>query len=286
MHADDLAEVLRSVRTFVRSAVVPLEERIDARTRSRRRSSRQCKSMGLYGFAIPEEYGGLGLSLPEEARLVVRARLDHAGAALAVRHQQRHRRPRADQGRHRRSRRSPGCRGSPRGEVTASFGLTEADAGSDPSGLATTATPRRRPTGCSTAPNASSPTPPSPTSSWSSPAPTPTPSATAASRRSWCRPGTPGALVGPKDHKMGQFGAWTADVHLDDVRVPAEALVGGDGRRRPRLPIAAKCLAHGRAHIAALCVGMAARLVHESVEYAQAREQGGSPSRRSSWYRV
>lgn len=40
--------------------------------------------------------------------------------------------------------------------------------------------------------------------------------------------GTPGLTVAPKDHKMGQFGAWTADVYFDDVRVPASALVGGD----------------------------------------------------------
>ena len=41
--------------------------------------------------------------------------------------------------------------------------------------------------------------------------------------------------------------------------------------------IAAKCLAHGRAHIAAICVGMAGRLVHESVEFARTRMQGGRP---------
>jgi acyl-CoA dehydrogenase len=89
--------------------------------------------------------------------------------------------------------------------------------------------------------------------------------------------GTKGLSIGPKDHKMGQFGAWTADVYLDDVRVPAEGLVGGaDGVDRG-FQTAAKCLSHGRAHIAALCVGMAGRLVHESVEFARTREQGGRP---------
>jgi acyl-CoA dehydrogenase len=38
-----------------------------------------------------------------------------------------------------------------------------------------------------------------------------------------------------------------------------------------------KCLAHGRIHIAALCVGMAERLVDESVEYARNRKQSGRP---------
>jgi acyl-CoA dehydrogenase len=40
---------------------------------------------------------------------------------------------------------------------------------------------------------------------------------------------------------------------------------------------AMRCLAHGRAHIAAMCVGMAERLVDESVEFAKTREQGGQP---------
>jgi acyl-CoA dehydrogenase len=88
---------------------------------------------------------------------------------------------------------------------------------------------------------------------------------------------TPGLSVGPKDHKMGQFGAWTADVYLDDVRVPTEALVGGEGGIDRGFITAMRCLAHGRVHIAALCVGMAQRLVDESVAFARAREQGGHP---------
>jgi len=89
--------------------------------------------------------------------------------------------------------------------------------------------------------------------------------------------GTPGLSIGPRDHKMGQLGAWTADVYLDDVRVPAAALVGGDDGVDQGFVTATRCLAHGRAHIAALCVGMADRLVHESVEFAKTREQGGRP---------
>ena len=88
---------------------------------------------------------------------------------------------------------------------------------------------------------------------------------------------TPGLSISPKDAKMGQAGAWTADVHLDDVRVPGEAVVGGEAGIHNGFRIAARCLAHGRVHIAALCVGMADRLVHETVEYARTREQGGRP---------
>ncbi|UMG91290.1 acyl-CoA dehydrogenase [Nocardioides sp. TF02-7] len=76
---------------------------------------------------------------------------------------------------------------------------------------------------------------------------------------------------------MGQFGAWTADVNLDAIRVPAAALVGGDAGVGRGHATAMRCLAHGRVHIAALCVGLAQRLVDETVDYARTRKQGGRP---------
>jgi acyl-CoA dehydrogenase len=76
---------------------------------------------------------------------------------------------------------------------------------------------------------------------------------------------------------MGQFGAWTADVGFSDVRVPAKALVGGPAGLNRGFRTAMGCLAHGRVHISALCVGMAERLVDESVEYAKTRKQSGKP---------
>ncbi|MHB8491430.1 MAG: acyl-CoA dehydrogenase family protein, partial [Solirubrobacteraceae bacterium] len=84
-----------------------------------------------------------------------------------------------------------------------------------------------------------------------------------------------GLSVAPKDTKMGQAGAWTADVYLDEVRVPESALVGateGTGYET-----AMRCLAHGRLHIAALCVGLSERLVDESLNFAVDRRQGGKP---------
>jgi acyl-CoA dehydrogenase len=73
---------------------------------------------------------------------------------------------------------------------------------------------------------------------------------------------------------MGQFGAWTADVVLDGVRVPGSALIGEAGTG---YLTATRCLSHGRLHIAALCVGLAQRLVDESVAFAVNRRQGGKP---------
>ena len=71
-----------------------------------------------------------------------------------------------------------------------------------------------------------------------------------------------GLSVAPKDTKMGQAGAWTADVHLDDVRVPESALVGAS--EGTGYLTAMRCLAHGRLHIAALCVGLSERLYRDA----------------------
>ena len=275
MDEGDLTDVLSAVRTFVRNEVVPIEEQIDSRDEIPEAVIAACKDMGLYGFAIPESYGGLGLSMHEEAQLAFElgwttpalrslfgTNNGIAGQVLikgGTEEQRKSWLPRLASG-----------------EVTAAFGLTEADAGSDPSGLSTTA----RRDGSDWVLNGSkryitnaivadvvmifARTNPD-----------------AAGNRgisTFLVPaGTPGLSCGPRDHKMGQMGTWTSDVFLDDVRVPAECLVGGADGLDVGFQTAAKCLAHGRAHIAALCVGMAGRLVHESVEFAKTREQGGKP---------
>jgi acyl-CoA dehydrogenase len=64
-------------------------------------------------------------------------------------------------------------------------------------------------------------------------------------------------------------------VTLDGVRVGPDALVGGEPGGGYRTALA--CLAHGRLHIAALCVGLAARLVEESLAWSIERRQGGRP---------
>ena len=86
---------------------------------------------------------------------------------------------------------------------------------------------------------------------------------------------TAGVEVGVKDKKMGQEGAWTADVSFTDVRVPDAALVGGSEDIGYRAAMTS--LARGRVHIAALAVGTAQRALDESVAYAATATQGGTP---------
>src|SRR3954453_7944575 len=110
MDSSELDDILSGVRRFVRDVVVPLEAQIDDSDEFPPEVIEQAKAMGLYGFALPEEYGGLGLSALEEMRLVLglgwetpafRSLLgaNHGGGVdapvvpVAVRDQQRHRGP-------------------------------------------------------------------------------------------------------------------------------------------------------------------------------------------------
>jgi acyl-CoA dehydrogenase len=276
MDESDFLDVLAAVRGFVRDEVLPREAEIDDKDEIPAALRDACKSMGLYGFAIPDEYGGLGLSLVQEVRLVFE--LGYTTPAL-------------------RSMFGPnnGIAGHvlisggteeqkwewlPRlasGEVTASFALTEVDAGSDPSGLATTA--RRTPDGNWTLNGAKRYITNAPLADvFMVFARTNLDGPAQRGISTFLVPRcAAGLTVGAKDHKMGQFGAWTADVYLDDVTVPVSALVGGEDGVDKGFITAMRCLAHGRVHIAALCVGMAQRLVDESVSFAKARQQGGRP---------
>jgi acyl-CoA dehydrogenase len=85
--------------------------------------------------------------------------------------------------------------------------------------------------------------------------------------------GTPGLSVGKPDKKMGQQGTHTADVIFENCRVPAGNLLGGvEGNG---FKTAMKVLDRGRLQISAVCVGVAERLIRDSLTYATQRKQFG-----------
>jgi acyl-CoA dehydrogenase len=84
----------------------------------------------------------------------------------------------------------------------------------------------------------------------------------------------PGLSVGKPEKKMGQQGAHVCDVIFDNVRVPAENRIGQEGEG---FKVAMQVLDKGRLHISALCVGVAERLIADSVAYAAERKQFGQP---------
>jgi acyl-CoA dehydrogenase len=271
----DFANVVEVTRDFVRNRVVPVEGLIDEKDEIPGDIRQTAKSMGLFGFAIPEAYGGLGLNMEDECQLVFE--LGYTSPALrsmfgtnngiaghvllegGTEDQKKEWLPRLASG-----------------ELTASFALTEAEAGSDPSGLATAA----RRDGEEWVLSGSK--------RYITNAPIadvfmvfartdPDARATRGISTFLVPRDTPGLSVGARDHKMGQFGAWTSDVYFDDVRVGTDAVIGGDEGVNRGYATAMRCLAHGRVHMAAMCVGLAGRLVDESVAYAQSRVQGGHP---------
>jgi len=275
MDDEDFDAMLRTTRELVREQVVPAEAEINETDRIPEGLRELAARVGLFGFALPEEYGGFGLSMAREARLVMELGYTTpafrsmfgtnngiAGHVLMLggtEAQKKEYLPRMASG-----------------EWTASFALTEDAAGSDPSGLRTTA--RRIPGGYSL----------TGAKRYITNAPVADLFMVFARHGDNDRPtrdisvflvprDAPGLTVGPRDAKMGQHGAWTAEVVLDGVEVPDRALVGGPGGKGRGYLTAMACLAHGRLHIAALCVGMAERLLDESTGYALARTQSGRP---------
>ncbi|SHF87716.1 acyl-CoA dehydrogenase family protein [Geodermatophilus nigrescens] len=272
MDAEDFTQIRDAVRQLVREVVVPREEEIDLHDRIPEELRGAAADMGLFGYALPEEYGGLGVSMSEDVELAFEfgyttpafrslfgTNNGIAGQVIArfgSEEQKKAYLPRLAAG-----------------ELIGSFALTEAEAGSDPAGLRTAA--RRDGDGwvvngakryITNAPLADlfvvfARTDPEEKGGRG------ISSFVVDAKAS-------GVTLGPKDVKMGQSGAWTSEVFFDDVHVPADALVGEEGRGYSK---ALTVLSRGRLHIAALCVGMAQRVLDESVAYAATAKQGGAP---------
>ena len=270
--AEDFDFIRRQVRDFVRTDVVPRENEILREDRVPDDLRRTAAEMGLFGYAIPAEWGGLGLDLTQDVELA----MEFGYTTLSLRSMFGTNNGIAGQvlvGFGTDEQRKTWLERIASGEVVASFALTEPGAGSNPAGLRTRA---RRDGGdwvidgqkqyITNAPIADL--------------------FVVFARTADAQPGnpgiavflvpahTPGVTVGPKDRKMGQEGAWTSDVTFTDVRVPAEALIGGQEAAGYKAAMTA--LARGRVHIAAVSVGTAQRALDESVAYATQNTQGGT----------
>ncbi|WP_454164330.1 acyl-CoA dehydrogenase family protein [Gordonia iterans] len=295
---EDFEQIHAAVREFIRTRVVPREREI-ADTDAIPEDIRQAaKDIGLFGYAIPQEWGGLGLNLTQDVELA----MEFGYTALALRSMFGTNNGIAGQvlvnfGTD--EQKAQWLEKIASGEVVASFALTEPGAGSNPAGLRTKARQDHDGAGAGSAasgPNGAG-----------------AGSAASGLNGDWVIDGakcfitnaalsnllvtfartrpadengpgiaaflvptdTPGVTVAPHDEKMGQQGAWTSDVHFDGVRVPASALVAGD--EDAGYKAAMTSLARGRVHIAALAVGSAQRALDESLRHAAVTTQGGTP---------
>jgi acyl-CoA dehydrogenase len=270
---ETLELLLESIRRFVRERLIPAEDEVTETDAMPEAIVREMREMGLFGYALPREYGGLGLTTEEQMcvsfelcyaspvfRSYVGTNNGIGGMGIVIdgtpEQKDRYLRRLAE------------------GEIIGSFALTEPDNGSDAGGLKTFA--RRKGDHfvingtkryITNAPEASIFTLMARTDA----------SQKGASGVSAfiIERGTPGLTTAPPDRKMGQRGSHTSDVILQDVRVPASALIGGvEGQG---FKTAMKVLDRARLNIAAVCVGVAQRMLDETLAYAMDRQQFGQP---------
>lgn len=269
-----LDDMLAAVRQFVTERLVPNEQLVADTDEIPSEIVDEMKAIGLFGLSIPEEYGGAGLTAEEE--VLVAMELGQTSPAF-----------RSIFG----TNNGIGSQGIlidgteeqrgeylPRlatGELIGSFALTEPDAGSDAAAVATSArrdgdeyvlngTKRY----ITNAPEADLFTVMARTGSGEG----------AAGITAFLVPAdSEGLTIGEPEQKMGQRGSHVADVVFSDVRVPASAIIGGPDNEGRGFATAMKVLDRGRLHISAVCVGVAERLISESVEFATNRKQFGKP---------
>jgi acyl-CoA dehydrogenase len=267
--------LLPTVQRFVRERLVPAENHLEEHDEVPADIIEDMKEMGLFGLTVPEEYGGIGLSVSQE--VLVNYELGRTAAAFrsvfgtnigigsqgilmdGTPEQKAEYLPKVASG-----------------ELIMSFALTEPDAGTDAASLKTKAELVTGSDGdhyilngtkrfITNAPRAGA---------FTLMARTGGPGAGGVS--AFIVPaGLPGLKLGKNDKKMGQRGTKTCDVIMENVRVPAANIIGGAPGQG--FKTAMKVLDRGRLNISAVSCGLASRIIDESRRYARERKQFGKP---------
>jgi acyl-CoA dehydrogenase len=270
---ETLQILLDSLRQFVNEALIPRENEVAETDNIPEDIVSQLQEMGLFGLTIPEEFGGMGVTMEEEVNIAFElgrtspAFRSYIGTnngigSIGIL---------LDGSQEQKSKYLPKLAS---GELLSAFCLTEPDSGSDAASLKTTAirdgdhyiingTKRF----ITNAPHAGIFTVMARTSADIK--------GSGGISAFIVERDTAGISLGKPDHKMGQKGAHTSDVIFENVRVPASQLIGGvEG---VGFKTAMKVLDKGRLHIAALSVGAAERMLSDSLNYAIERKQFGKP---------
>lgn len=269
---ETLTQLIDVIERFVQERLIPAENQLAEEAKLPDDILAEMKALGLFGLTIPEEYGGLGLTMEEEIQVAIAlGRTSPAfrsimgtnngiGSAAIV---------------------FAGSEAQKQkylpkyatGEWISCFCLTEPDAGSDAAALKTTA--RRQ--GDKYILNG--------TKRFITNAPVadtfnvmartnPDIKGARGISSFIVEKNSPGISLGPIDKKMGQSGSLTCDVIFEDCPVPAENIIGEEGEG---FITAMKVLDRGRLHISGVSVGVAQRLIDDALEYAMQRKQFGKP---------
>jgi acyl-CoA dehydrogenase len=264
--------LIEQVRRFVTEKCVPAEAEVAEKDEVPQEIVDEMKHLGLFGIAVPEEYGGLQLDMETECLVAFElgqtspAFRSVAGTNIGIGSQALVLFGTEEQ----KQRWLPGVAS---GDLIASFALTEPEAGSDAGALTTKAIrdgdhyvfngTKRYITNANKADifTVMARTDPD------------TPGAKGVSAFVVERD-TPGVSVGVPEKKMGQQGAHICDVIFDNARVPAANMIGKEGEG---FKVAMSVLDKGRLHISAVATGVSKRLIREMVNYALERKQFGKP---------
>jgi acyl-CoA dehydrogenase len=270
--AETRAALIEQVRRFVTETCVPIEAQVGEEDAVPQYVVDEMKALGLFGIAVPEQYGGLDLDMETEClvamelgktspafRSVAGTNIGIGSQALVLFGTE--------------AQKQKWLPGVASGDLIASFALTEPEAGSDAAGLKTRAVrdgdhyvlngTKRYITNANKADFFTVMARTNPDE----------PGAKGVSAFVVER-GTPGLSVGKPEKKMGQQGAHICDVIFENARVPAENLIAKEGEG---FKVAMSVLDKGRLHISAVATGVSKRLIREMVTYALERKQFGKP---------
>jgi acyl-CoA dehydrogenase len=260
-----------SVQRFIHERLKPAEDEVEEQDDVPAAIVEDMKELGLFGLSIPEEYGGIGLTMAQECEVAYE--LGHTalafrsvvGTNIGIGSQGILMDGTAEQ-------RSSYLPRIASGELIVSFALTEPDAGSDAASIKTRAVAD----GSDYVISGSKRFITNATRAGAFTLMARTGEGGAGGISAFIVPaGLPGLTLGKPDRKMGQRGTKTCDVYLDKVRVPAANIIGGEPGKG--FKTAMKVLDKGRLHISALACGMGDRILQESIAYARERKQFGKP---------
>ncbi|MGH6786355.1 MAG: acyl-CoA dehydrogenase family protein [Novosphingobium sp.] len=273
MDPDIFAQFIEQLERYVRERLVPAERGVIESDRVPDEILAEMRDMGLFGLTIPEEHGGAGMTIAQYAETIrtlsyampafrsilsinigmVASALKNGGTAA----QQAEWLPRLAAG-----------------EI-ACFGLTEPGSGSDSAAMQTFATK----SGNGWVLNG--------TKRYITNAPFAKVALIMARTSKETLPknahvsaflvptDTPGVSIGGSDKKMGQAGSHIADVIMEDVHLPAEALLGTDEGKG--FATAMQSLDNGRISVGAASTGYARRALDSALRYANERKAFGEP---------
>lgn len=273
MDNDIFDPFIDQLHRYVRERLIPAERAVIEADRIPDDILNEMREMGLFGLTIPEQYGGAGMNITQYARTInvlsyampafrsiISINIGMVCSALkngGTEAQKAEWLPRLAAGK------------------IACFGLTEPGSGSDSAGMQTTA--MRSGNGwvlngtkryITNSPFAQLALIMARTSKEALPK--------NAHVSAFLVPtDTPGLSIGSSDKKMGQSGSHIADVILDDVALPADAMLGTEEGKG--FGFAMQSLDNGRISVGAMATAMARRALDSALRYANERKAFGEP---------